>query len=98
VQIKIEPQSLSQGSFWDFKITLDTHSVALDQDLLKITKLVVDGRDTFSPTNWEGSSVGGHHRSGILSFPVVPGSPQTIELQILDIGGIEKRSFQWELK
>ena len=98
VQIKVELQSLSLGSSWDFKITLDTHSVALDQDLLKIAKLVVDGKDTYSPTNWEGSPVGGHHRSGVLSFPVVSDSPQTIELQIFDIGGIEKRLFQWELK
>src|SRR3972149_7754503 len=82
-QIKVEPQSLSLGSSWDFKVTFDTHSVALDQDLLKIAKLVVGGRDTYSPTNWEGSPIGGHHRSGVLSFAVSTVLLQTVELQIL---------------
>jgi hypothetical protein len=98
VQIKVEPQSLSSGSSWDFKITLDTHSVALDQDLLQNVKLVVDGKDTYSPTNWEGSPVGGHHRSGVLSFAARVVSPRALELQILDVGEVSKRLFQWELK
>ena len=98
VQIKVEPQFLSQGSSWDFKIILDTHSGDLNQDLLKVTKLVVDGKDTYSPTNWEGSPVGGHHRSGVLSFTVGIKSLQTVELQIFDVGGVAKRLLQWEIK
>jgi hypothetical protein len=98
VQITVEPQNISQESLWIFEITLDTHSVELDQDLLKTSKLVVDEEKTYLPIAWEGSPVGGHHRSGVLSFPVAAALPQTVELQIFDVGGVAKRSFQWEIK
>lgn len=96
VQVMVEPQgSFSPGSTLDFKITLETHSVELSQDLLEVSKLAIDGKDVYSPIAWEGSPAGGHHRNGTLKFSPVKSSFQTIELQIMGIGGVD-RTFRWE--
>jgi hypothetical protein len=51
-----------------FQIKIDTHQGALSFDLTEVSTLVV-GNTAYEPLSWEGSSPGGHHRSGELVFP-----------------------------
>lgn len=85
-----------QSKEWKFDVVMDTHSVELDQDLLKITVLVDDRGKEYKPLNWEGL-VGGHHREGMLTFNQITPLPKSIEIKISDVGGVV-RSFMWQLK
>src|SRR3990170_521755 len=98
VQISVEPQGISaDSSTWNFKVTMDTHSVELAADLMKVSQLTVDDGGVFDPLVWEGDPIGGHHRSGVLKFPAVTPLPRTIELHIRGVGGVKERLFFWTL-
>ncbi|MBR9689404.1 MAG: hypothetical protein GOV01_00705 [Candidatus Altiarchaeota archaeon] len=45
-------------------------------------------------TGWEGSPSGGHHRSGILSFPKI-GETNRLELMVFGLYGVSERIFTW---
>jgi len=50
ITVKVMPKDLSQSAtFWDFEVTLDTHSGNLDQDLTKIAVLIDDKENRFNP-------------------------------------------------
>lgn len=53
-----------------FSTTIDTHEDSLSFDLVDMIKIVTNGQ-VIEPLGWEGSPPGGHHRTGILSFPKV---------------------------
>ncbi|HVT75883.1 MAG TPA: hypothetical protein VHD87_02550 [Acidimicrobiales bacterium] len=66
VTLKIEPRQLNaQGAV--FKITFDTHSVELNQDLTRQARLTVGGTK-WNAAAWSGDGPGGHHREGQLRF------------------------------
>lgn len=96
VAIVVTPLNLKDSvSTWNFEITLDTHSGILDTDLVAVSELLDDQGKSYKPISWEGDSLGGHHRKGILKFkPVLP-KPKPIELRIKNVGGIPERSFKW---
>lgn len=97
VTIIVTPIDISpQSKEWKFDIVMDTHSVELNQDLIK-TAVLVDGRGKeYKPLNWEGA-VGGHHREGVLIFNQIIPAPKSIELKISGIGNVV-RSFAWQFK
>lgn len=97
VAVVITPLDLSpQSAEWKFDVGMNTHSVELDQDMTKSAVLIDDKGKEYKPVKWEGP-VGGHHREGVLSFkPVIPAS-QSIQLKLLDIGGVD-RNFIWQLR
>ena len=81
-----------------FNITMNTHSVELDQyDLAQLSELTDDKGNIYTPLSWD-SKLGGHHRNGILTFsqPGSEGSPDTLELVIRNIAEIQERTFVWE--
>lgn len=90
--IDISPESKE----WKFDVVMDTHSVELDQDMIKSTALVDDQGKEFKPLIWEGP-VGGHHREGVLVFNQITPIPKSVELKISGIGDVV-RSFVWQLK
>jgi len=94
VTVVVTP-TISASSF-DFEIVMDTHSVELGTDMLEISELKNDQGESYSPTAWEGSAPGGHHRSGVLKFNLVSPRPKEIELIIVGIGGVDRR-FRWKL-
>ncbi len=97
VTIVITPVDISgESKEWKFDVIMNTHSVELDQDLIKFAALVDDMGMEYKPLNWEGS-VGGHHREGILVFAPIRPLPQNLELKISKIGDVT-RSFNWQLK
>lgn len=80
VMVKATPRSLTSGA-WEFDIAFDTHTEALNDDLMKKASLVADGR-THVPVGWKGDPPGGHHRKGVLRFDVISPPPKSIELRI----------------
>lgn len=77
-----------------FSTTIDTHSGALDFDMTKISRLVVDGT-TYEPILWDGAPPGGHHRSGVLVFPNQTGGSGEMSLTIIGVADVPERVFQW---
>jgi len=84
---------LSESKEWRFDIVMDTHSVELDQDMIKSVILVDDIGKEYEPISWEGP-VGGHHREGVLKFKQIIPVPKFIELKISGIGDVV-RNFIW---
>lgn len=96
VTVKATPRALSGGS-WEFEIVFDTHTQALNDDLVKSASLRADGK-TLAPGGWEGDAPGGHHRKGVLKFNAAGPQPRTLELTIARPGEPAPRLFQWQLK
>lgn len=97
VSIKVKPVQMGGNvASWEFLITLDTHSVELNEDLLQAVILTDDQGNSIQPIAWEGAPPGGHHREGSLIFEPTTSTPQWVELKIQNIGGIPERSFKWE--
>ncbi|KKT95008.1 MAG: hypothetical protein UW97_C0030G0004 [Parcubacteria group bacterium GW2011_GWA2_45_15] len=97
VTVTVTPIDILSGSKeWKFDVVMDTHSVELDQDLIKTTVLIDDQGKEYKPISWEGP-VGGHHREGVLTFSQIIPPPQSVELKISGIGDVV-RSFVWQFK
>lgn len=94
VMIAVTPMALSPDQPWQFDVQLNTHSVALDQDIAASSVLLAADGSEIPALRWQGAGPGGHHRSGILFFtPPVP-APDTITLKIRGIAA-EERVFSW---
>ena len=95
VTVEITPKNIQEGVF-EFEIVMDTHSVALDQDMATVSKLVDDRGSEYKPTLWKGDGPGGHHKEGRLRFEGIAQKPKSIKLIIGSIGGVE-RNLTWDL-
>lgn len=98
VSIEVKPLDVSDLGPVSFKIHLNTHSGSLDYDLTQVSLLRDDLGNTYYPLSWDGSPSGGHHRSGLLTFPSLKGSAQQIRLTLKGIYGVPERVFEWGLK
>ncbi|MDO8263812.1 MAG: hypothetical protein Q7T21_11390 [Gallionella sp.] len=87
----------NEAKTWDFEVTLETHTKALGDDLVKSSMLIADGKQ-YTPLGWEGAPPGGHHRKGLLRFRAIAPQPASVELQIRLAGDASPRSFKWLLK
>lgn len=72
--------------------------VLLNGHLTKTAVLVVDSGQKYTPLAWQGDKPGGHHRKGVLRFPVPDEQAKSFELQIQDSGADTKRVFKWTIK
>lgn len=98
IKVVVTPRNLlNQAQSWDFEVTLETHTQALNDDLAKSSALIADGK-RYAPLAWEGAPPGGHHRKGLLRFKTIIPQPPSVELQIRLAGETAPRSFQWLLK
>lgn len=98
VTLVVTPLDLSPNSKeWKFDVGMNTHSVELDQDMIKITILVDGQGKEYKPIRWEGAEAGGHHREGVLIFNQITPIPKSVELKISSIGDVV-RSFVWQLE
>ena len=99
VSVTVKPLGLTPGAkSWDFEVTMNTHTQALDQDLAHVSVLVDDGGKQYTPSAWKGDHPGGHHRKGVLQFAPVPGNPKFLELRITGVGAPDARVFAWTLR
>jgi len=80
-----------------FQVTLDTHSVDLDEyDLKDLSLLRDETGKTYQSTRVDNKGSG--HRGQItVIFPKVSPETRWLELVIKDIAGVKERSFRWDL-
>ncbi len=98
VRVTVAPRGISPAADpWEFEVTLETHSVTLDQDLTRASVLVDAQENRYAPIAWEGDPPGGHHRKGVLRFKALPELPPALELRIGGVGGVE-RVFRWRIE
>ena len=99
VNIEIKPKPIEpSATVWEFDVTMNTHVKPLTEDLTAVSVLVKDNGERVKPIAWRGDKPGGHHRKGVLQFPAGSGPPTIFELQMAGVGGVELRTFRWELK
>lgn len=98
VRVDAMPVELKAGNEVRFEVRLNTHSVALDQDLTTISSLKDNKGNTFRAIGWDGSPPGGHHRSGTLSFPALAQGTETVTLIIKGVGKDSERIFSWQVQ
>ena len=85
VTVKIQPRKLdAKGA--TFKISFDTHSAELNQDMPKQAHLTVGGA-AWPVATWSGDGPGGHHREGELRF-AAPGGATGTGTTVLSIDGL----------
>lgn len=98
IKVTVTRQSIpNEANIWNFEVTLETHTRALDDDLAKSAVLIADGKQ-YLPLGWEGAPPGGHHRKGRLRFKAIEPQPRSIELQLRLAVDNLPRSFKWQLK
>ena len=87
-----------------FSVAMNTHSVELDgYDLSKLASLRNGRGQEVKPRGWE-APPGGHHRSGLLTFPssdgsgkpLLDGGSRRLELVIRDVAGVRERVLAWD--
>lgn len=98
VHIDVVPIQLSSGKQATFEIRMNTHSVPLEYDLTAVSLLKDDQGHEYRATAWKGSPAGGHHRSGVLEFPVIANGAKSITLYIKNIADVPERTFEWKLE
>ena len=102
VSVAVTPIDLSQAAATlAFEVTMNTHSVELSMDLAELATLTTDNGRTVSPTLWD-AVPGGHHVSGVLTFPAVVEGTAVLEGATdltLTITGVDSpsRTFTWSL-
>lgn len=97
VSIEINPVDFSYDKEVKFDIAINTHQGSLDFDLTEISILEDEKGNKYQASGWEGSKLGGHHRYGILTFPILNQQTSSIKLTIKNVYGIPERVFLWEL-
>lgn len=98
VEIAVLPITMGpKASQWKFKVTLSTHYVELDYNMIDATIMTNEFGDTYNPVAWEGDPPGGHHISGILTFAALKQTPKSITLTMRTIAGVPERVFRWTL-
>ena len=99
VTVQVKPLNISKASkIWVFEVDLETHTVELNQDLVKNSVIIDNQGKRYFPVAWEGDLLGGHHREGTLKFKAISPKPKFIQLKISQVGNVEERVFKWELK
>ncbi len=100
VAIAVAPKGIFESSeSWDFEISLNTHSIELSEDMVKVATLftqITQNGEEYRAIEWEGSPPGGHHREGSLKFRPISPMPASIALEIYING--ERKNFEWALK
>lgn len=98
VEVSVTPLNLDRtAEVWTFSVSLNTHSIELDDDLAKQSFLRMDKGKEATALGWEGDPAGGHHREGKLIFKKPPTELKMATLLIKDVAGISERLFVWTL-
>jgi hypothetical protein len=103
VSVAVTPLAVSdERATLDFEVALNTHSVDLSMDLAALATLTTDTGAEVTASSWD-APVGGHHATGMLSFPVVSAGGRlldgatTLTLTLQDVDA-PARTFTWSLK
>lgn len=81
VEVTIEPKQLVVGKEMVFEVSLDTHTVELDEEMTQVVRVTDElGRD-YEVISWSGGK-GGHHVSGELRVAALQKGAGRIKLEI----------------
>ncbi|MBI2133829.1 hypothetical protein HYU11_04060 [Candidatus Woesearchaeota archaeon] len=97
VVIDVTPLSVGTKEPMKFDFVLTTHQGSLDFDMTRNTVIVDSNGNVYTPTEWEGSPPGGHHRSGTLAFQPLKAKASGVKLLVKDVG-VPERFFEWVLR
>lgn len=97
VTVKVTPLKMETTAALEFEITMDTHSVELNDDMMKAVILRDDTDMEYMPTVWEGPGGGGHHREGKIKFAPLPMNTKSLTLVVKNVADVPERLFTWEL-
>jgi hypothetical protein len=97
ITIRVKPEAFLLGELLSFQVQFDTHQGNLDFDPAAISYLEDGKGNLLRPLFWQGSLPGGHHRSGVLTFPAVSDQTQEIRLTLENVFGIPERTFEWTI-
>lgn len=102
VTVLVKPLNLDNpAETLDFEVTLDTHSIDLSLDLAALASLTTDDGRQVGAAGWDAPQ-GGHHVSGVLSFPVLVDGVTLLDetthltLTLRDVD-VPERVFTWNL-
>lgn len=98
VRVEVIPVQLVAGQPAVFKIRMNTHSVELSYDMVKLSTLKDDKGREYQALKWNGDPPGGHHRNGALEFQAITAGVKSITLRIKTIAGVPERVFEWKLE
>ena len=98
VWVDVVPVQLESGKSVKFEIRMNTHSGDLSQDLVSVSTLKDDNGREYRPVEWQGSPPGGHHRKGVLQFPMLNGNTKSVTLVIRNVAHVPERIFNWTLE
>ena len=98
VRVDVRPVQLLPGEPAKFEIRMNTHSGDLSQDLVAVCTLKDNSGREYRPTSWDGSSPGGHHRSGVLAFSELGEGAESITLVIREVANVPERVFNWSVE
>lgn len=98
VTFEVDPMDFNFEGPVSFRIKIDAHSGSLDFSPAPISILEDDQGNQYQPLNWDGSLPGGHHQSGILTFPRINNSVKRLQLIIGADSDLEPLVFSWNLE
>lgn len=103
VSVAVTPRGLDpSATVLDFEVAMNTHSVDLSMNLAELAMLTTDTGTQIAASGWEAPQ-GGHHVSGVLSFPALGedgpllDSVMTLTLTLTNVD-VPERTFTWSLK
>ena len=97
VAVQVTPLKMQPTAPLEFDIVIDTHSVELNDDMMKAVVLRDDSGMEFTPSAWEGPGAGGHHREGKIKFAPLTMNTQALTLVVKNVAGVPERLYTWEL-
>ncbi|MDX1615657.1 MAG: hypothetical protein R3300_15195 [Candidatus Promineifilaceae bacterium] len=103
VTVAVSPLNVGRNEpTLDFEVVLNTHSVDLSMDLVRLAWLTFDTGVEIAPIAWEAPR-GGHHVTGVLSFPAEQNGQRLLDeaavIQlILKNVDAPTRTFTWSLQ
>ncbi len=96
VTVDVTPSFNAQSNVWRFDVTMNTHSVPLDMDMVSAAMLTDQTGTVYLPRSWEGDPPGGHHRKGVLMFEDGDMTSETVVLALTGIALTTDRVFEWK--
>ena len=98
VRVDVKPVQLAPGQPAKFEVQMNTHSEALEEDMVAVSSLKDNAGRVYQATAWQGSAPGGHHREGVLEFPKLENNPESITLIIRKVAEVPERTFEWPVE
>lgn len=94
VEVSVGPPVLENGKLIS-DVAFNTHSVELNFNPKEISFIRSESQKETPAVSWEGLEESGHHRSGRLIFPAIPGKNLTVIIK--NVAGVKERIFDFNI-